>query len=157
MPPGETRNLCGLLQIFQKTIRANPPDSRAARPLYFTIFRAKNFDMLTIDEPQTLFDLQASVSGQRGILPALPASRMESGKLGQSGLSAGDDFAARRYAPVLAFSVFGVSLSLEFSLPPASGLTRVSAILSIMRALSALRVTLLLIMAKAKISSAPCA
>ncbi len=65
----------------------------------FPILGAENFDMLTVDEAQTLPRLQTPVYGERGILPALPARRMESGKLDEFGLSfiiytaaAGDDF-----------------------------------------------------------------
>jgi hypothetical protein len=38
--------------------------------------------------------MQAPLSGERGILPALFESGMESGKLDEFRLSAGDDFAA---------------------------------------------------------------
>lgn len=53
-------------------------------------------------ETQIMSRMQASVFGKRRILPEVSASGMESGKLGESGLSAGDHSAAVRDDLILA-------------------------------------------------------
>jgi hypothetical protein len=64
-------------------------------------------DLILSCAAQVMSGMQASFSGERGILPALSENGMESGKLDESGLSAGNNPAAIFDNSILDFFLYG--------------------------------------------------